>query len=258
MRSTRTRLIVAVVVAFLVPAAAVAAVEVGVGQVGARGAEINGDAVPAGTTLVSPSLVRTSGEAALVHFDNGTAVVVAPSSRAYIERAGGDLVRVAVLEGSVAYRDHRGEVVALLADETAVLGPERRLQDQEIGEGTPVAAEAAEALEHDDDGDGLIELCHLDLEAPTAAQIRACHEDPSGCDWDFLEVTPAAVPTHFAHGDVYAGDNDLGLDDDCEEEPVGLLLPHKLALGLAAAAGAFGIFEIIEDPGEEPVTPSGP
>ncbi|HEV8632299.1 MAG TPA: hypothetical protein VGV61_18440, partial [Thermoanaerobaculia bacterium] len=211
------------------------------GQVG-EGVQLDGIAVPAGTTLLSPATVRSGEQASLVHLGNGSGLVLAPRSQARLERAAGAQVRVAVLAGSVAYRNGGGPLRAIARDQVAMLGPAQGgppTAAPPIGQGARVDQEP-------------VGMCHPELDQPTPASILTCHQHPGSCEWQLIYVPPAEVNLHLQQGDVIAKNNDLGLDDHCRRHRAAAWWPWAAAGAVAIIAG----FQLHESGHEEPVTPS--
>jgi hypothetical protein len=217
------------------------------GQVGGNGVQLDGLAVPAGTTLLSPVTVRSGQQAALLHLGNGAALVLAPRSQARLERAPDARVRVAVLAGSLAYREGAGPLHAVVRDQIAWLGPSQRLGPAQsssaavppIGQGARVDQEP-------------VGMCHPEVNPASPGAVAACHQDPNSCNWQLIYVPPGEVAIHQRQGDVIAKDNDLGLDDHCRRHRAAAWWPWAAAGAVAIIAG----FQLSEGGREEAVSPS--
>jgi hypothetical protein len=215
------------------------------GQVATGQVRVDGLSVPDGTTLLSPSTVVTGSEPALVYLENGQVLAMGPASTAYLETVQGSRVQATVHSGSLLVKRPTGRIMTVASNSVVLFDQEGA---QQIGEGKRVAPEEEE----------MVELCRLVDWTPQKAEL--CHQDPDlyQCDWELIEVPPAEVEAHLAEGDVYPGreNNDLGLDEDCdEEEPVGWLAGVSnrekiIASVLGALTVAFWIDESDESPEE--------
>src|SRR6185503_9238494 len=78
------------------------------GSVVTSGASIDGVRVPAGTSLVSPAVIQTREEAAVVHLLGGRVLSVEPATVAHLELKNG-VCEVTVDEGAVRYLDQNGK-----------------------------------------------------------------------------------------------------------------------------------------------------
>ncbi len=101
-------------------------------------------------------------------------------------------------------------------------------------------------------------MCHLIDWAPQLA--RLCNEDPQlyDCRWELIQVPESAVEAHLDLGDVIAGDNDLGLDEDCKERGAAFWASTKevtAAAVLGALTAAYWIDQEREDPTSAPASP---
>ena len=92
-----------------------------VGQTMSGNLIIDGVAVPAGTTLLDPSVVVARKGEGYLRLEPGQSLVVAPGSQAVLQTAGPGRVRVAVTSGSVAYRGADGGEMVLAENSAAVI-----------------------------------------------------------------------------------------------------------------------------------------
>lgn len=193
--------LVAVALVWCTPAGAATVL----GQVATGDLTIDGAAAPAGTTLLSPTLVATGARAGLVYLDNGQVLALGPGTRTYLEEAPEGEVRASVQSGSLLVRQSSGTLMTVAQNDVVQLDQE----GAEIGEGKKVGG-----------AEEMVELCRL---VDWTAQLASlCSEDPSlyECDWELIEVAPGEVEAHLAEGDVYPGNdnNEYGLDEDCNDE----------------------------------------
>ena len=213
-----------------------------IGQVATGRVRVDGLEVPDGTTLLSPSLVATGSEPALVYLDNGQVMAMGPGTSAYLETVQGDRIRATVRAGSLLVKRPTGRIMKVASSNIVLFDQEGA---QQIGEGKRVGE-----LEEE-----MVELCRLVDWTPQKAVL--CHEDPSlyECDWELIEVPASDVEAHLAEGDVYPGveNNDLGLDEDCQEEKLagwlaGARTRDKI---IASVLGAVTVAFWIEEEDEE-------
>lgn len=235
------------------------------GQVASPGAAVDGVPVPAGTTLLSPAQVDTKERPAILHLTNGRALAVDRNSSVRLESSSPNEVRLTVDAGAVSFRETSGEVITLAEASGRVLDAQGQVR-----EGTPVTT---------------VRLCRL---ADPEASFEACTASPdaaAACEWEVLEVAESAVYDYLGVVAVRAGtdQNDLGLDETCQEEraaaapappapaspapappaagrgAAGLSTGAKVGLALGAAAAAYVIIEEVDDDDDEqPASPVVP
>ncbi len=219
------------------------------GQVATGQVSVDGLSVPDGTTLMSPSTVATGGKPALVYLENGQVLAMGPATRAYLETVQGSRVQATVSSGSLLVKRPTGRIMTVASNSVVVFDQEGA---QQIGEGKRVVPEEEE----------MVGLCRLEEWTPQKAEL--CHDEPDlyECEWELIEVLPSEVEAHLAEGDVYPGkeNNDLGLDEDCEEEDAAGWLAAVsnrdtiIASVLGALTVAFWIDESEETPEERGAT----
>ncbi len=77
-------------------------------------------------------------------------------------------------------------------------------------------------------------------EGAEVEMVAMCTPDEDQDDWVLIQVPATEVEAHLAAGDVRAGRefNDLGLDEDCDEEPAAVLFTtgDKIVAGLSGLA----------------------
>ena len=131
MKRLRSRIhLVALVPTLLLTAPALAGV---LGQVALNEARVDGALVPAGTTVLSPSLIETGRYASTVHLTNGQTVSLGPNSSAYLEAGLEGGIELAARRGRVQIGDRRGETFQIASNTVAFL------EDEEPAEGEPIA-----------------------------------------------------------------------------------------------------------------------
>ncbi|MGB5753511.1 MAG: hypothetical protein WBN87_11670, partial [Thermoanaerobaculia bacterium] len=118
--------LVAVVMAIVMPVQpALAAVTVG--QTASADARVDGIRVPSGTTLISPAVVETGDEAAILHLSNGEVVAVAPHSTAVLASVDSG-IQLAVERGNVAYTNNDGASETLSTTEAILVAQQGQIQ----------------------------------------------------------------------------------------------------------------------------------
>ena len=241
--STSILIMVAALMVVPVPAAPAGPVTA-LGQIATAGARLDGVAVPSGTTLLSPSLVETGATPAILHLRNGQVLALAAESAARLEGLASGAVRVVVKAGRISMVEPSGGAMTLAENSIVALS----------AEGPQVEATGAEEEE--------VRLCELVESTPAKFQLCTIDDpDAEECDWELLKVPENEVPNYLGISTVYAGTdkNDLGLDKDCEERPVGMIWPVKAGIVAGSVLGAVVFFqEVIEVQEEEPVSPSTP
>ncbi|HUF79242.1 MAG TPA: hypothetical protein VMR44_10030 [Thermoanaerobaculia bacterium] len=237
------------------------------GQVVSPGAAVDGVPVPSGTTLLSPAQVDTKGRQAILHLTNGRALAVDRNSSVRLESSSPNEVRLTVDAGAVSFRETSGEVITLAEASGLLLDAQGQVR-----EGTPVTT---------------VRLCRL---ADPQASFEACTASPDAaaeCEWEVLQVAESAVYDYLGVVAVRAGtdQNDLGLDETCEDERAaaapappaagqaaaapappaagrglaGLSTAAKVGLALGVAAAAYVIIEEVDDDDDEqPASPVVP
>ncbi|MDX1382031.1 MAG: hypothetical protein R3190_00225 [Thermoanaerobaculia bacterium] len=243
-------LLAAAMLVALAPAA-VAGSEI-VGHITSIGAQIDGIKVPSGTTLLSPALVSTGKQSAILHLAGGHVVNLGPETTAHVTALENGLVGLSIDEGSAAYLSAAGDLVTL-----GNLGTARFVPRAGAG-----AAAAAGQIEEGEEAE--IRLCQLRNSNPAKFNICTITDPASGqCEWEPLDVTPANIGDHLnvdsvlAEGETWAGatGNDLGLDRDCGTDPAAAFL----AGGAAVAGGLVGgaaLFDAIDS--DETISPVVP
>ena len=213
------------------------------GQVATGQVRVDGLSVPDGTTLISPSTVATGAEPALVYLENGQVLAMGPATSAYLETVQGTRVQATVSSGSLLVKKPTGRIMTVASNSVVLFDQEGA---QQIGEGKRVVPEEEE----------MVELCRLVEWTPQKAEL--CHDEPDlyECDWELIEVPPSEVEAHLAEGDVYPGkeNNDLGLDEDCDEEGAvgwlaGVRNREKI---IASVLGALTVAFWIDESGQTP------
>jgi len=234
---------IAVVMAIVMPVQPILAA-VAVGQTASAGARVDGIRVPSGTTLLSPAVVETGDNGAVLHLSNGEVVVVAPRSTAVLGSVDTG-IRLAVERGHVAYTNNDGAMDTLSETETILVAQQGQIQP-------------GERLATDEEEERLCELQEW-----TEALWLTCRYDDSDnqdqddedCDWELLEVPMSQVPQYLEKTAVLAckDRNDLDLNCDCKKAPIIVWW-----IPVAAVAGGAVIYSLIEDDDEEPASPTTP
>lgn len=255
MTRPKSLFVVAVVLAVVCAAGAQANEVAPIGQTVSNNLIIDGVAVPAGTTLLDPSVVAAHKGEGQVRLQPGHSLIVPAGSQAVLQSAGADRVRVAVTTGSVAYRQADGGEIVLAQNSATVLPQEG------IGEGA-----AVEQTQFDPQSTDEIPLCVLeddDDESTTYQEVvEKCWADPDadGCDWKRVVVEERRITGSYvvltqqsAPGDVgtrqaavVAGDNEL--DVSC----------RKVAAWLWGGGAVLGLVladSLEDDPPATRVTP---
>ncbi len=202
-----------------------------IGQVATGSMQLDGVAAPPGTTVMSETVLATGQDSATVYLQNGQTAMLEPETRARFEvNEGGELL-ASVGSGQLLVSQPSGEYVRIGSEEPASFN-----QEGTVGEG-----EAVEST---------VTMCECADPAPKCegSEDPLCVQMDDGCDdWDPIEVALSEVDAKKADGLVVAGNNDLGLDGNCEEE---ILVPFwttgkKVLVGVLVAAG--GILLLDDD-----------
>jgi hypothetical protein len=187
--------------AFLVCAAAAsgaekkeAAADKNLGLVVTGDVKVDGAKVAAGTTLLSPAVIETGEQGAVVHLSNGRVLSIEPASTAHLELTRPGVVQITVDRGNLMYRNQSGQLATLSKnaktqlDATGQVGP---------GAGGQVAA-ATQPAAPNGAGGGLASVA----DAASAPKVTICHIPPGNpSNMHTIEVGASAVPAHLAHGD---------------------------------------------------------
>jgi len=96
-----------------------------VGQVVASGARMDGILVPSGTTLFSPTTVKTDAQAAVVRLTTGELLQLAANSSAAFRTTGSGQITVAVNSGTLSFRGVSGGTTTA-ASPASLSFPQRR------------------------------------------------------------------------------------------------------------------------------------
>ncbi len=219
------------------------AAAVSVGQTATSGTSVDGIEVPSGTTLLSPAVVETGAEPAVIHLTDGRVLMFDREATAIVEGTATDNIKVTVQSGRVAYEED-GEVTTLVANRPAALD-----QEGQIGEGARIGEDEEEER-----------LCQL--QDPTLDLFHQCtvvDPDDEECDWELLKVPLSEVPQYLDIDSVLACEdrNILDLNCDCEQEVAAYLWWDKgLIIGAAVAGTVAGvlIIDARDDDDERPAS----
>ena len=226
-----------------------------VGRITSVGASLDGVKVPSGTTLLSPALVVTAEQMAIVHLPGGNVVNLAPQTTAHVESLDRGLIGISVDEGSVVYLSDSGKLTTLTALDRAVFeAGTPAAQQQEIGEGEKVEE---------------VRLCELRNADPekfsrcSVPESQGGEPDANECRWRLLVVPPSEVGNYLSVTSVRAGGqlwedvtgNEIGLNNDCDTEALALLLPKAAVIAGGVVGGAV-LFDAID--AEEEISPTQP
>lgn len=222
---------------------------IAVGQTASADATVDGVRVPSGTTLISPAVVETGDNAAVLHLSNGEVVALAPQSTAVVASAD-DGIQLSVERGNVAYTNNEGALDTISETETLSVD-----QQGQIQKGERTATDEEEER-----------LC--ELQDWTADQWRACRfddpddedqddneKDDDECDWELLKVPMSQVPQYLEKTSVLACKDRNDLDFDCNCKMVPIIVWW---IPVAAVAGGAVIYGVIEGDDDEPASPTTP
>ncbi len=106
-------------------------VQKAIGQVVASGVRMDGTLVPSGTTLFSPSMLKTEAQPAVIRLATGELLRLGANSSAAFQAAGNGEITVAVNSGTLTFKAASGSTVGA-ASPASFSFPQRRT-------GTPVA-----------------------------------------------------------------------------------------------------------------------
>lgn len=240
-----------------------------VGQVIGAGANLDGVAVPSGTTLLSPSTLQTTDRPVILHLSNGQALTVNRGTSAQLESVGSGEVLLTVDEGTVAVREPSGDVLTLAAKREVVFDAKGR-----VAEGARVSDEMVGVCRAAGDGD--LQGCSLSEQAA------------AGCNWELVNVPRAEVEDYRAVAVVAGvGNNALYLDETCAQVQFqdpratgggsagiapaaqaggtsggggggGLSTVAKVGIGIGVTAATIVIIDELDDDDDEPASPTQP
>ena len=256
MRRTRTSLLALTpafiaILTMLAPVAALAGDAVG--QITSIGVRLDGVKVPSGTTMMSPALVTTGDQPAVVHLSNGQVVNLGPETTAHVTAMENGLLDLSIDEGSAAYLSRGGELITLSSLGTAIFSAGAAGgRAQEIGEGE----------------ENEIHMCELEDSNPqkfakcSVAAAQGGNPSDGECDWEELKVSYDEVGNYYgvnailAVGQEWEGNtgNDIGLDKDCGTIP---LAAWFVSTGVAGGVlGGSVLYDAID--AEETISPVTP
>ena len=233
----RSAALATALIGFLAGSSAALAAATVLGQISSDNVLVDGVRVPSGTTLLTDSLLKTRTTPAVVHLDNGGLLRVESNSSAHFAGSTAGDVGVDVRSGTISFRDAGGEAFAIAESSLVVFDP-----DGQVREGARV--------------DDRVRLCALQ-DPWNETQCKANPQD-SICNWTLVIVAPTDVQTHLDQGAVYAGANNLGLDDDCEADPLAMPEDDKdrgpgtwvwVAVGVGGAGAVYILADELDDEG---------
>lgn len=190
-----------------------------IGQVATGSVQVDGIAAPPGTTVLSENVLATGQDSALLYLDSGQTALLKPKTKARFEVTESGELMASVGEGELLVSQPGGEFVRVASNSLASFNQEG------LGEGEKV--------------EGTVTMCECVKE----------DEDGTCDDWDAIEVAASEVDAKLAEGLVVAGDNDLDLDGNCEEEA---FVPFwttgkKVLVGVLIAGGAIVLLDDDDD-----------
>ncbi len=185
------------------------------GQTVSSDLRIDGVSVPSGTSVLSPTLIGSGDSDGLLRLDDNSILGLEPGSAAYLESTPSGGVQVAVRSGTVSVESADGESFKLAANSRITLDPQGQV-----------------------------------LEGETIELVPLCTYNDETEEWELIEVPEPEVASRLAAGDLVPGDNDKGLDEECnEDDPIIFwTTAKKVGVGIGGAAIlGFGIDEINSD-----------
>lgn len=246
-KSTVARLtVLSLSLALVGPLLPTANAAIAVGQTASAGTRVDGLQVPSGTTLLSPALVETGAEGAVIHLSNGHVVALSEKAAALVESVDAGAIQVSMQSGKMAYADQAGDVTTVASNDLVVLD-----QAGQVGEGARISSAPAAG------SDAKEKLCQLQEFTPERFALCSDSDtkDDEDCDWEYLEVPMNEVPQYLNVDSLLAckDRNAVGLTCDCN---IAAGAAWWIVGGVGAAA-ALGII-LADDDKEQVASPTTP